>query len=102
MSTDRANPSLWIGLLGPPEVSWAGATLSIVRRQTRALLYRLAMHLSTVLLNRRNSQPACGARPTPITARIEPPPGRPSAPATSRWPAKHLATPRTSRPMPLA
>jgi predicted ATPase/DNA-binding SARP family transcriptional activator len=48
MSTDRANRSLFVGLLGPPEVSWAGATLSIMRRQTRALLYRLAVHLSPV------------------------------------------------------
>ena len=48
MSTDRANRSLFLGLLGPPEVIWAGATLSIARRQTRALLYRLAVHLAPV------------------------------------------------------
>jgi predicted ATPase/DNA-binding SARP family transcriptional activator len=48
MSTDRGNQSLFLGLLGPPEVRWAGATLSIVRRQTRALLYRLAVTLSPV------------------------------------------------------
>jgi DNA-binding SARP family transcriptional activator len=48
MSTDRANRSLFLGLLGPPEVIWAGATLSIARRQTRALLYRLAVQLAHV------------------------------------------------------
>jgi hypothetical protein len=48
MSTDRANRSLFLGLLGPPEVIWAGATLSIARRQTQALLYRLAVQLAPV------------------------------------------------------
>ena len=48
MSPDRSNQSLFLGLLGPPEVRWAGATVSIVRRQTRALLYRLAVRLAPV------------------------------------------------------
>ncbi len=34
---------LEIRLLGAPTVHWGGAPLSIVRRQTRMLLFRLAM-----------------------------------------------------------
>ena len=33
---------LRVALLGPPEATWAGQPLVIARRQTRALLYRLA------------------------------------------------------------
>jgi DNA-binding SARP family transcriptional activator len=33
---------LEIALLGPPTISWAGRPLLILRRQARALLYRLA------------------------------------------------------------
>ncbi|GAC1642453.1 MAG: BTAD domain-containing putative transcriptional regulator [Herpetosiphon sp.] len=33
-----------IALLGVPELTWAGRSLPITRRQTRALLYRLAAH----------------------------------------------------------
>ncbi len=45
MSTDRVNRSLRIGLLGPPQVTWDGSSVPIARRQTRALLYRLAADL---------------------------------------------------------
>ncbi len=48
MSTDRANPLLWIGLHGPPLVTWAEQAVPIARRQTRALLYRLAADLRPV------------------------------------------------------
>ena len=48
MSTGRANPSLFLGLLGPPTVTWGGIGVPIARRQTRALLYRLALHLAPV------------------------------------------------------
>jgi DNA-binding SARP family transcriptional activator len=48
MSTGRANQSLWINLLGPPQVTRASTSLPIARRQTRALLYRLAVRLSPV------------------------------------------------------
>jgi DNA-binding SARP family transcriptional activator len=34
--------TLWVSLLGPPNLEWAGAPLPIARRQVRALLYRLA------------------------------------------------------------
>jgi len=43
-----ATADLRIYLLGPPEVTWAGRPLSIPRRQARALLYRLAVHLQPV------------------------------------------------------
>lgn len=36
---------LYARMLGPPEVLWAGETVSITRRQTRAVLYRLAADL---------------------------------------------------------
>jgi len=45
MSIDRVNRSLHIGLLGPPQVTWDGSRVPIARRQTRALLYRLAADL---------------------------------------------------------
>jgi len=48
MSLDRASTSLQIRLLGPPEITWAGATLPIPRRQTRALLYRIAADLRPI------------------------------------------------------
>lgn len=48
MPIDDASPSLRISLLGPPEIRWASATISIPRRQTRALLYRLAAELRPV------------------------------------------------------
>lgn len=35
-------PALQIDLLGPPTLRWQGAAISLPRRQTRALLYRLA------------------------------------------------------------
>jgi predicted ATPase/DNA-binding SARP family transcriptional activator len=34
--------ALHIDVLGPPRVAWAGRSLTLTRRQTRALLYRLA------------------------------------------------------------
>ena len=39
---------LRITLLGPPNISWGGQSLSIPRRQVRALLYRLATNLQSV------------------------------------------------------
>lgn len=39
---------LRVHLLGPPDVKWAGRSLVIPRRQTRALLYRLAIRLKPV------------------------------------------------------
>jgi len=48
MPIDDASPSLRISLLGPPEIRWASATISIPRRQTRALLYCLAAELRPV------------------------------------------------------
>ena len=45
MSTDPINRSLSISLLGPPQVTWGGSGVPIARRQTRALLYRLAADL---------------------------------------------------------
>src|SRR5215212_7250395 len=39
---EPAAADLRIMLLGPPGVNWAGAQLAIPRRQTRALLFRLA------------------------------------------------------------
>src|SRR5262245_2827703 len=42
MSAQRTDAPLQIALLGAPEVTWAGAARPIPRRQTRALLYRLA------------------------------------------------------------
>ncbi|RME46999.1 MAG: hypothetical protein D6791_06915, partial [Chloroflexi bacterium] len=39
---------LQVYLLGPPRVEWAGHPLPVPRRQTRALLYRLAAHLEPV------------------------------------------------------
>src|SRR5215213_9504347 len=47
----RAAPAaaqLRITLLGPPSVTWAGAPLAIPRRQTRALLFRLAAQAAPV------------------------------------------------------
>lgn len=43
-----AAPDLQIFLLGPPRVVWAGSALNIPRRQTRAVLYRLAARLQPV------------------------------------------------------
>ena len=40
---NRAHAILGLTLLGPPAVTWAGVALPIARRQTRALLYRLAV-----------------------------------------------------------
>jgi hypothetical protein len=37
-----AQPGLHIELLGPPRVAWEGRPLALTRRQSRALLYRLA------------------------------------------------------------
>jgi predicted ATPase/DNA-binding SARP family transcriptional activator len=48
MVLDSGSTSLRIRLLGPPEVMWAGAVLPIPRRQTRALLYRLAADLRPI------------------------------------------------------
>jgi predicted ATPase/DNA-binding SARP family transcriptional activator len=45
MSIDRVKPLLFLGLLGPPEVTWDGSSVPIARRQTRAVLYRLAADL---------------------------------------------------------
>jgi len=45
---DRLGASLQVYLLGPPEVTWAGHPLSIPRRQTRALLYCLAVRPESV------------------------------------------------------
>ncbi|NOZ30064.1 MAG: tetratricopeptide repeat protein [Chloroflexi bacterium] len=39
---------LKVYLLGPPKVLWGGDLLTVPRRQTRALLYRLAAHLQPV------------------------------------------------------
>jgi DNA-binding SARP family transcriptional activator len=39
---------LWIGLLGPPEITWAHQPVPIARHQTRALLYHLAVELRPV------------------------------------------------------
>lgn len=39
---------LFISLLGPPGIFWEGEHLHIPRRQTRALLYRLAAHMQPV------------------------------------------------------
>jgi len=39
---------LCIYMLGPPRVTWRGHPLTIPRRQTRALLYRLAARLEPV------------------------------------------------------
>ncbi len=41
-ATQPPRSGLHIALLGVPELTWVGASLSIPRRQTRALLYRLA------------------------------------------------------------
>jgi predicted ATPase/DNA-binding SARP family transcriptional activator len=41
-TTGDATPLLRIGLLGPPDVTWAGQPVALARRQARALLYRLA------------------------------------------------------------
>ena len=35
--------TLWVYMLGPPRVEWGGRPLPLPRRQTRALLYRLAV-----------------------------------------------------------
>jgi predicted ATPase/DNA-binding SARP family transcriptional activator len=48
MAKADPNPSLWIGLLGPPEVTWAGRPVLFSRRQTRGLLYCLAAELRPV------------------------------------------------------
>ena len=37
-----AEPVLEIGLLGPPTIAWADRPISLTRRQSRALLYRIA------------------------------------------------------------
>ncbi len=44
----RTTAELSICLLGPPRVELAGRALPIARRQARALLYRLAIHLQPV------------------------------------------------------
>lgn len=41
MPTQPGTIALEIALLGPPTITWAGVTLPIPRRQTRALIYRL-------------------------------------------------------------
>ena len=43
-----ASSVLRVFLLGPPIIGWGESTLSIPRRQARALLYRLAAHLQPV------------------------------------------------------
>ena len=48
MPIDDASLSLRITLLGSPEIRWASATITIPRRQTHALLYRLAAELRPV------------------------------------------------------
>ena len=45
---DRAHAILGLTLLGPPAVTSAGVAVPIARRQTRALLYRLAAQLRPV------------------------------------------------------
>src|SRR5258707_1040381 len=45
---EPADAQLRIALLGPPGVTWAGAPLLIPRRQTRALLFRLAAQAAPV------------------------------------------------------
>ena len=45
---EPAAEQLRIRLLGPPGATWAGAPLAIPRRQTRALLYRLAAQAAPV------------------------------------------------------
>lgn len=45
---DRSQTLLELALLGPPLLSWAGDVLPIARRQTRALLYRLAAELTPI------------------------------------------------------
>jgi predicted ATPase/DNA-binding SARP family transcriptional activator len=41
-------PILRVTLLGPPAMTWAGQPLAVARRQTRALLYRLAASMRPV------------------------------------------------------
>lgn len=45
---EPGSPTLRIYLLGPPRVEWHGQPLAIPRRQTRALLYRLAAETQPV------------------------------------------------------
>jgi len=45
---DRSQTRLELALLGPPVLRWAGGVLPIARRQTRALLYRLAAELTPI------------------------------------------------------
>jgi DNA-binding SARP family transcriptional activator/tetratricopeptide (TPR) repeat protein len=45
---DRTPAKLWVYMLGPPNVEWAGRAVVIPRRQARALLYRLAARLQPV------------------------------------------------------
>ena len=40
--TNRPGPALQVDLLGPPRVTRDGQALALPRRQSRALLYRLA------------------------------------------------------------
>ncbi len=47
-SVAHTTAELSVCLLGPPRVEWAGCALAIARRQARALLYRLAVHLHPV------------------------------------------------------
>jgi DNA-binding SARP family transcriptional activator len=46
--TDPSTAELLVHTLGPPKVEYAGQPLAIPRRQTRALLYRLAARLEPV------------------------------------------------------
>lgn len=48
MSAASTPPTLQIRLFGAPTLTWAGVALPIARRQTRALLYRLATDLRPV------------------------------------------------------